>query len=61
MFYGAMQRLGQCVVHHLIGRYVLMEFQCLKCLRVVLSPLGYSLGVDSANQHCRPVLKPLSP
>ncbi|CAH8213409.1 hypothetical protein VAE130_590042 [Vibrio aestuarianus] len=23
MFYGAMRRLGQCVVHHLIGRYVL--------------------------------------
>ncbi|MDF9401662.1 hypothetical protein EYW48_20470, partial [Vibrio sp. 1180_3] len=22
VFYGAMQRLGQCVVHHLIGRYV---------------------------------------
>ncbi|WP_346780443.1 hypothetical protein, partial [Vibrio sp. 1180_3] len=21
VFYGAMQRLGQCVVHHLIGRY----------------------------------------
>ncbi|CAH8212963.1 hypothetical protein VAE151_600004 [Vibrio aestuarianus] len=21
MLYGAMQRLGQCVVHHLIGRY----------------------------------------
>ncbi|MDE1266137.1 hypothetical protein L9W79_17555 [Vibrio aestuarianus] len=24
MFYGAMQRLGQCVVHHLIGRYTLL-------------------------------------
>ncbi|MDE1276730.1 hypothetical protein, partial [Vibrio aestuarianus] len=23
VFYGVMQRLGQCVVHHLIGRYVL--------------------------------------
>ncbi len=23
VFYGAMQRLGQCVVHHLIGRYIL--------------------------------------
>ncbi|MDH5870082.1 hypothetical protein L8R87_18790, partial [Vibrio aestuarianus] len=23
VFYGAMRRLGQCVVHHLIGRYVL--------------------------------------
>ncbi|MBD1567748.1 hypothetical protein, partial [Vibrio sp. S12_S33] len=22
VFYGAMQWLGQCVVHHLIGRYV---------------------------------------
>ncbi|EIX4890122.1 hypothetical protein MDT00_004349 [Vibrio vulnificus] len=22
VLYGAMQRLGQCVVHHLIGRYV---------------------------------------
>ncbi|MDH5870095.1 hypothetical protein L8R94_18810, partial [Vibrio aestuarianus] len=21
VFYGAMRRLGQCVVHHLIGRY----------------------------------------
>ncbi|HAS8565624.1 TPA: hypothetical protein I7774_21290 [Vibrio vulnificus] len=21
VFYGVMQRLGQCVVHHLIGRY----------------------------------------
>ncbi|EGR0102370.1 TPA: hypothetical protein I7752_21750 [Vibrio vulnificus] len=25
VFYGAMQRLGQCVVHHLIGRYVSIE------------------------------------
>ncbi|MDF9401519.1 hypothetical protein EYW48_19680 [Vibrio sp. 1180_3] len=26
VLYGAMQRLGQCVVHHLIGRYVFDEF-----------------------------------
>ncbi|EIV8483545.1 hypothetical protein MA796_004132 [Vibrio vulnificus] len=26
VFYGAMQRLGQCVVHHLIGRYVFGQF-----------------------------------
>ncbi|MDF9401826.1 hypothetical protein EYW48_21415, partial [Vibrio sp. 1180_3] len=27
VFYGAMQRLGQCVVHHLIGRYMLYRFR----------------------------------
>ncbi|CAH8235135.1 hypothetical protein VAE151_700007 [Vibrio aestuarianus] len=26
VFFGAMQRLGQCVVHHLIGRYVFGQF-----------------------------------
>nr|WP_319556281.1 hypothetical protein [uncultured Vibrio sp.] len=33
VFYGAMQRLGQCVVHHLIGRYVYLYFNGLKILR----------------------------
>ncbi|MDE1359139.1 hypothetical protein L9W73_17865, partial [Vibrio aestuarianus] len=32
VFYGAMQRLGQCVVHHLIGRYVYLKFKGLKVL-----------------------------
>ncbi|MDQ2166402.1 hypothetical protein FKA31_17870 [Vibrio anguillarum] len=27
VFYGAMQRLGQCVVHHLIGRYAVLQVQ----------------------------------
>ncbi|MBF4284885.1 hypothetical protein, partial [Vibrio anguillarum] len=25
VFYGAIQRLGQCVVHHLIGRYAAIK------------------------------------
>ena len=47
-------RLGGRVVHHLMRRYVLMEFQWLKCLWVVLCPFGYLFGVDSANHDCLP-------
>ncbi|MDE1244220.1 hypothetical protein, partial [Vibrio aestuarianus] len=32
VFYGAMQRLGQCVVHHLIGRYVKRVKSAMLCL-----------------------------
>ena len=53
--------LGGRVVHHLMRRYVLMGFQWFKCLWVVLFPFSHSLGVDSANNHCRLVLKSLSP
>ncbi|MBF4300984.1 hypothetical protein EAY56_19815, partial [Vibrio anguillarum] len=43
VFYGAMQRLGQCVVHHLIGRYAtqvnlgVQSFGISPAIRFVLS------------------------
>ncbi|MDF9390768.1 hypothetical protein EXZ60_18655 [Vibrio sp. 1151_11] len=50
VFYGAMQRLGQCVVHHLIGRYAtqvnlgVQSFGISPAIRFVLS----------ANEHFYP-------
>ncbi|MDQ2198452.1 hypothetical protein FKQ71_05950 [Vibrio sp. B4-12] len=43
VLYGAMQRLGQCVVHHLIGRYAtqvnlgVQSFGISPAIRFVLS------------------------
>ncbi|MDF9401649.1 hypothetical protein, partial [Vibrio sp. 1180_3] len=50
VFYGVMQRLGQCVVHHLIGRYAtqvnlgVQSFGISPAIRFVLS----------ANEHFYP-------
>ncbi|CAH8204197.1 conserved hypothetical protein [Vibrio aestuarianus] len=48
MFYGAMQRLGQCVVHHLIGRYATQ-------INLGVQSFGISPAIRfelSANEHC---------
>uniref|UniRef100_UPI002E2BC3AC hypothetical protein n=1 Tax=Vibrio anguillarum TaxID=55601 RepID=UPI002E2BC3AC len=39
VFYGAMQWLGQCVVHHLIGRYAIIHAFQLTVFFMKLIPL----------------------
>ncbi|EOK5766255.1 hypothetical protein ACM6VD_004103, partial [Vibrio vulnificus] len=60
--YGAMQRLGQCVVHHLIGRYVYLNFNGLNILRslffVPLAILSSYLSKSALSVQIRDFLNP---
>ncbi|MGL0949236.1 hypothetical protein, partial [Vibrio vulnificus] len=50
VFYGAMRRLGQCVVHHLIGRYATQ-------VNLWVQSFGISPAIRfelSANEHFYP-------